>query len=520
MVYYNVIGREAPSWEEQRMRKVRFGMGLAGAVASVAVAAGLGLGAVAATPAMAADWGGTQPMHRLYNPNSGEHFYTASDHERDHLVSLGWRSEGEGWYAPVKSSTPVYRLYNPNAGDHHYTASKAERDWLVGKGWRYEGVGWYSSDSKAVTLYRQYNPNARSGAHNYTTSRGESDHLVSVGWRYEGTAWYGTTRGASQGPLADAYEPRAASLTVTAGDPAPSARSAVADAGSLPDGTTFSWAEAPDTSREGTSHGTVTIAYPDGTTDSLGVTVTVAHRKTMAEANDPRGAALTVVVGSKVDAKAAVADASKLPAGTTFSWATTPDTSKEGTTSGTVTVSYPDGTTDSVAVTVTVRATLMADEYQPQGRKLVVKQGNKPNPHCALTNEGDLPEGTKLSWKSVPSTKATGVSKATLVATYPDGSSDAVTVTVEVQDEAKFAKTWEDQVCDGITRVYRVKLPAGNSAADINGYYEGMFFDSPEAAQSFIQEEHTEYGMDVTGYSVAGPFVCAPDYTGWIAVEE
>ena len=85
-------------------------LGLAGAVASVAIAAGLGFGAIAATPAMAADWKGTQPMHRLYNPNSGEHFYTGSDAERDHLVSLGWRSEGEGWVAPVKSTTPVYRL--------------------------------------------------------------------------------------------------------------------------------------------------------------------------------------------------------------------------------------------------------------------------------------------------------------------------------------------------------------------------------------------------------------------------
>jgi Rib/alpha/Esp surface antigen-like repeat protein len=520
MVYYNVIGRDAPSWEEQRMRNVRFGMGFAGAAASVAVAAGLGLGAVAATPALAADWGGTQPMHRLYNPNSGEHFYTASDHERDHLVSLGWRSEGEGWYAPVKSSTPVYRLYNPNAGDHHYTASRAERGWLVGKGWRYEGVGWYSSDSKAVALYRQYNPNARSGAHNYTTSRGESDHLVSVGWRYEGTAWYGTTRGASQGPLADAYEPRAAGLTVTAGDPAPSARSAVSNAGSLPDGTTFSWAVAPDTSREGTSHGTVTIAYPDGTTDSLGVTVTVAHRKTMAEANDPRGAALTVVVGSKVDAKAAVADASKLPAGTTFSWATAPDTSREGTASGTVTVSYPDGTTDSVEVTVTVRATLMSDQYQPQGRKVVVKQGNAANPHCGLSNEADLPEGTKLRWKSTPDTSRTGNRQATLVATYPDGSTDSVTDTVEVLNESDFENAWATMDYDGITRVYFIKVPKGSAAADLNGYLRNVDFPSAKDAQDYITLCKTAWGYDVTGYTVVGPFVCAPDYTGWIKVAE
>ena len=37
-------------------------------------------------------------MYRLYNPNSGEHFYTASKGERNHLISLGWNDEGIGWY--------------------------------------------------------------------------------------------------------------------------------------------------------------------------------------------------------------------------------------------------------------------------------------------------------------------------------------------------------------------------------------------------------------------------------------
>ena len=130
-------------------------------------------------------------MYRLYNPNSGEHFYTASGGERDHLVRVGWRSEGTGWTAPKSSDTPVYRLYNPNAGDHHYTTSRGERDHLLSVGWRDEGIGWYSSDTEAVPLYRQYNPNAKAGAHNYTTSRAESDYLVRVGWNYEGIGWYG-----------------------------------------------------------------------------------------------------------------------------------------------------------------------------------------------------------------------------------------------------------------------------------------------------------------------------------------
>lgn len=136
---------------------------------------------------------GSVDMLRLYNPYTGEHFYTAVPSERDHLVAVGWRFEGTGWIAPTSSSTPVFRLYNPYAGDHHYTMSAAERDGLVQAGWRSEGTGWYSADAGGVriALYRQYNPYAKVGTHNFTTSADEHCMLVNVGWRPEGAAWYG-----------------------------------------------------------------------------------------------------------------------------------------------------------------------------------------------------------------------------------------------------------------------------------------------------------------------------------------
>lgn len=130
-------------------------------------------------------------MFRLYNPNSGEHFYTASTLEGNHLINVGWRYEGVSWIAPASSNSPVYRMYNPNAGDHHYTTSWMERDSLVRSGWRYEGVGWYSDDSQTTPLHRLYNPNAWAGAHHYTTSAYERDALVRSGWRAEGIGWYG-----------------------------------------------------------------------------------------------------------------------------------------------------------------------------------------------------------------------------------------------------------------------------------------------------------------------------------------
>ena len=129
-----------------------------------------------------------QFMYRLYNPTSGEHFYTARSDERNRLVKLGWHDEGVGWRAPV-SGAEVYRLYNANGGEHHYTLSRAERDQLVAAGWSYEGVGWHSGGS--TPLYRQYNPNQFANNHNYTASRAERDNLLGLGWRDEGVAWYG-----------------------------------------------------------------------------------------------------------------------------------------------------------------------------------------------------------------------------------------------------------------------------------------------------------------------------------------
>lgn len=155
----------------------------------IAIAALVAVAAIA-VPATAE----AAPMYRLYNPYSGEHFYTASTAERDHLDSIGWNYEGIGWDAPDTGSD-VYRLYNPYGGDHHYTLSANERDMLVNVGWRYEGVGWKSADPKdGVPLYRQYNPYASSGSHNYTASKTENDYLASIGWNAEGIGWYGTKK--------------------------------------------------------------------------------------------------------------------------------------------------------------------------------------------------------------------------------------------------------------------------------------------------------------------------------------
>ncbi|GAB2026992.1 CHAP domain-containing protein [Lactovum odontotermitis] len=129
--------------------------------------------------------------YRLYNKNTGEHFYTQSVQELISLQKVGWNNEGIGWYSPA-SGTPVYRIYNPNAkgGDHYYTISKGEADHNVKLGWKWDNNGapvFYAGGE--VKTYVAYNPNAQSGAHNYTTNGNEQDNLLWAGWKYGAVAW-------------------------------------------------------------------------------------------------------------------------------------------------------------------------------------------------------------------------------------------------------------------------------------------------------------------------------------------
>lgn len=133
-------------------------------------------------------------VYRVYNPNSGEHFYTPNASEQKDLAKLGWQAEGIAWYSPNSSSTPVYRLYNANGGEHFYTISAAERKTLISCGWRDEGIGWYSDSNQGAPVYRVYNPNMFANNHLFTLSESEKNHLVSLGWKDEGIAWYSVAK--------------------------------------------------------------------------------------------------------------------------------------------------------------------------------------------------------------------------------------------------------------------------------------------------------------------------------------
>lgn len=142
------------------------------------------------------------PVYRLYNPQSGQHFYTADTSEKDSLEQTGWNTEGEAWISAPQSTAsyneqaeendPVYRLCNEKDGTRIYTLSSEEREDLISKGWKDEGIAWYSlkENEQGVVrpvVLRLYHPDDGSNTRFYTISLQEAASLMAQGWKFEGT---------------------------------------------------------------------------------------------------------------------------------------------------------------------------------------------------------------------------------------------------------------------------------------------------------------------------------------------
>ena len=130
-------------------------------------------------------------MFRMYDPNSGEHFYTGSEVERDNLVEAGWNYEGVGFTFSMTTGAPVYRLYDRNdTCEHLYTMDEEEKERLMAEGWELEGIAFNSAYDTEVPQYRLHNPNAKRGAYHFTASAEERDNLIAAGWEYQGIGFY------------------------------------------------------------------------------------------------------------------------------------------------------------------------------------------------------------------------------------------------------------------------------------------------------------------------------------------
>ena len=197
----------------------------------------------------------------------------------------------------------------------------------------------------------------------------------------------------------------------------------------LPSGTTYTWVEKPDTNTTpGSKPGKVLITYPDNSTEEVTVTVEVTPQK---DDYNPQPKPQTVDNGTVPNAEDSV-DKTGLPEGTTVTWKTNPDVSTPGSHPTVALVTYPDGTVDEVEVPITVKK--QSETFTPTAKEpnQTAKHGSNPSTEGSINTDG-LPSGTTYTWVEKPDTHTMPGSKpGKVLITYPDNSTEEVTVTVEV----------------------------------------------------------------------------------------
>ena len=187
--------------------------------------------------------------------------------------------------------------------------------------------------------------------------------------------------------------------------------------------------EVPKIKSDNTMYGVTIIARDKaGNSTSMLVNITVWS---MRGKYDPQPKAQTVDNGTVPNAEDSV-DRTGLPSGTTIAWKTNPDVSTPGDHPTVALVTYPDGTVDEVTVPITVKK--QSDTFTPTAKQpgQTAKHGSNPSAEGSI-NTDNLPKGTTYTWVEKPDTNTTPGSKTgKVLITYPDNSTEEVTVTVEV----------------------------------------------------------------------------------------
>lgn len=231
--------------------------------------------------------------------------------------------------------------------------------------------------------------------------------------------------------LADQNTPEAVTgddATFTVGDQEPKPEDFIKDADKLPAGTEFGWAVKPDFTAAGNQQGTVTVTYSDGSTDEVKVTVNV---------KDTTKPTTTTATSSTT-----------APTTTTTPTTTTPTTTTTAPTSTVVTSTTstsakPTTTKPTTVTSTTEQKKSDVEAYEPKAKQnapTVDGAQGTPEPLEFISNAGELPGGTVFEWKKQPDLNKDGKQDAVITVKYPDGTSEAVLVSVAVKAAPKQGK--------------------------------------------------------------------------------
>ncbi|TVU94382.1 LPXTG cell wall anchor domain-containing protein [Lactobacillus jensenii] len=150
----------------------------------------------------------------------------------------------------------------------------------------------------------------------------------------------------------------------------PNPSTAIKNKDEMPDGTKYTWEKTPDVSKPGTTTATVVVTYPDGSKDKVEVHVVVDNPT-------PEPQDVHTTPGVVPNPSTAIKNKDEMPDGTKYTWKEVPDVNSVGEKTGIVTVTFPDGTSVDVKVTVYV------DPVVESNRDTLSKEANTGNTNVA-----------------------------------------------------------------------------------------------------------------------------------------
>ena len=280
----------------------------------------------------------------------------------------------------------------------------------------------------------------------------------------------------------------------------------------LPSDATYSWQYVDNNilATAGTKGAIVRVSYPDDSHTDVPISVHVTASQSDAELHPASGQDITTEVNDparKVKAENGIANASSMPAGTTYSWVgSAPDVSQAGDIPANVKVSYPDNSANTVAIFVHVTSpagtgsTLASEHLNPTGGTIdVYKDLNGSlsiddvlaklnSQHSFFTNEdpssvaGATPIG--YSWANsefgTNVLHTTGLKSGQVLIKYADNSTDTVTVLVNVKSIAsKYANVTAKAINTTVGGSVTAKEGLDNTGSDFNNDVQTIDFISP-----------------------------------------
>lgn len=341
------------------------------------------------------------------------------------------------------------------------------------------------------------------------------------------------------GTQAENYNPEGQNLTVNKGATVPDAKTAIANADTLPAGTKYTWAITPDTNTVGTQSVLVKVTYPDNSVDYVPVNVTVKDNLSDADKYQPEYAPVSVEPGTTATAKPTWSTENGNegePTGETFTPVTKGDNLTPAwaqvATDGTVTlnpradqkpgdylipvtVTYADGTSEVVNVPVAVKGATQHDNTvtyygQNQTTSMTVAEYITHKTSDGTVTDITAPAVTEIIFKNQDS-KWNVVSSvtyklqgdkyvATTPITNPDGSPIQLlngTYAPESFDASDISTQWQK----GFEPNTNVDNYQSDGTKDGKGSGTGSSLASTQYAQAPNGDQRTVAGQNLPGNS-------------------